>query len=222
MWTVVARFSLFVTNVLVVVAQNSFLSDWVLSNHTLPYKFFRAFAAYDNVTNCIYGFGGTNTNNDAFIYNVTSNVGITRHINTSYTLVNRVSQNAVLIDNTWMYVTNSDGLLMRYNIFFNNISLIDNLNNHITSGTINDSAIVSNNPKNTNFYICDGSDIDPTTCIEWNIVTQTGAQISSVCETLLYLVFFLFFCSSGIVFFYFGMTLCFLLCFISFRMHLLY
>ena len=166
----------------------SFLSDWVVSNDTLPYRVFRAFAVYDNVTNCIYGFGGTSTNNDAFIFNVTNSFSTTRHINTSYLLVNEVSQNAVLIDNTWMYITNAQGQLLRYNIFWNNITLIDNLNNHVVNGSglsMNDSAIVSNSPKNTHLYICDGRDINVdatmTPCVEWDVTTQSGTQISSVC-----------------------------------------
>ena len=186
------RFSvvlLFLSNVLVSVAPESFLSDWVVSNDTLPYRFYRAFAVYDNVTNCIYGFGGRATPNDAFIFYVTNGSSTTRHINTSYSVANEVSQNAVLIDNTWMYIMNAEGQLLRYNIFWNNITLIDDLNNHLVNGdlSMSDSAIVSNNPKNTHLYICDGvgASVDAMTpCVEWDISTQNGTQISSVCFIL--------------------------------------
>ena len=185
---------LFLTNVLVLVAENSLLSDWTLSNDSLPYPFYRAFAVYDNVTNCIYGIGGTNTLNDGFIFNVSNGVSTTRNVTTSETLQNTVSQNAVLINNTWMYIINEEGLLFKYNIFSNNISLIDDVNNYLTTGSIKDCPIVSNNPKNTNFYICDGNNGNGgnnAACIEWDIVTQTGTQISSVCA-LYFFFFFLF------------------------------
>ena len=187
------RFSaLLLSNFLVLVAPESFLSDWVVSNDTLPYGFYRAFAVYDNVTNCIYGFGGRTTNNNSFIFNVTNSVSTIRYINTSYELANEVSQNAVLIDNTWIYIMNAQGQLLRYNIFWNNITLIDDLNNHIvntnaSSLSMDDSAIVSNSPKNTHLYICDGRDLDGATvtpCVEWDVTTQSGTQISSVCFIL--------------------------------------
>ena len=189
------RFSvllLFLSNVLVLVRSQSFLSDWVLSNDTLPYTFFRGFAVYDKVTNCIYGFGGEHTNNNAFIFNVTNSVSTTRHIDTSYFLSNKVSQNAVLIDNTWMYIMNVAGQLLRYNIFWNNITLLVDFNDHIINGSMNSSAIVSNSPENTHLYICKGDDTDAdptmTLCFEWNITTQSGTQISSVCFTLLIVI----------------------------------
>ena len=180
------RFSdllLFLSNVLVLVGPESFLSNWV-SNDKLPYDVLRGFAVYDNVTNCIYGFGGKRTNNNAFIFNVTNSASTTRYISTSYLLANNVSQNAVLIDNTWMYIMNEAGQLLRYNIFWNNITLIVDFNDYLVNGTMNSSAIVSNSPKNTHLYICGGDDSSGATmtlCIEWDVTTQNGTQISSVC-----------------------------------------
>lgn len=88
-----------------------------------------------------------------------------------------MNQTADLVDNTWMYIINEESKLFPYSI-----ALIDDVNNHLTNGSITNCPIVSNNPKNTNFYICDGDNRknNLTTCIECDDVTQTATQ-SSAC-----------------------------------------
>ena len=125
MLTLAAAFSFFLTNIVVLVAQNDtgfpFLSNWIEPNYSMPCRTTKAFVVYDNVTNCIYGIGGTTATNIAYIINVTNGNSTTRPVNTSYSnsLIGTVSQNAVLIDNTWMYIATEAGLLLKYNIICN-------------------------------------------------------------------------------------------------------
>ena len=170
---------------------NGSVSNWTLLNETLAASNSNQFAVYDEVTQMVYGIGGSNNQYEVWHFNASSNLitfygSIDVDENGMEHFTNFYSSNcnaAELLNNTKMYVLDGPGNLWVYDIFSNKLHFV---NNDITSN-IGQACLVSNKDDHDYFdfnstflYTCNGWGANLVACYKYSLSNDSWTQLPSI------------------------------------------
>ena len=154
---------------------NTYFNEWKLADESIPYESARAFVVYCDSRKSIYGLGGSSCGSCGFVYNLETNTITNITTSATSSLRNGDVNNAILINDTYIYALSDYGDLWKYTIDTNDILII----NSDLAGILSYACIVSDTLSNTYFFACDGRRSN-NLCFKYSVDDDTWQSIPSV------------------------------------------